>query len=76
MNKQDIKVALKNYDYELKKELEKYNHELATLKSLKMLINDAFNARIEIVQEKIAECKMFMKEANKETDNGNEEKRP
>jgi hypothetical protein len=76
MNKQEVKVALEKYDYELKRELEKYRHELATLKSLKMLINDAFNARIEIVQEKIAECKMFMEKAKKDTDNGNEEKRP
>ena len=62
MNKQKSPVQI---------ELEKYKHELATLKSLKMHISDVFDSRIEIVQLKIAECVRVMKEANKETDNEN-----
>jgi hypothetical protein len=43
-----------------KTELEKYEHELAVLKKLKLHLNHVFEAKIYEVEQKIAECKRIM----------------
>ncbi len=45
----------------LESDLAKYEHELETLKMLKMRLDCVFLARMQTVEEKIAECKKMIK---------------